>query len=263
MNALSAQVAMPADMTAARGGGRGKAAGRLAIAVFVPLTGGAVALLVASSLGIHGRWQSAFFYAAQLGVGLVVAMRLYGLDGVGLGGLPRPQDLVSSVAFVALRLIPWFALVPVVGLQLKPLVLIPALAYFLFLNAAAEELLLRGLVFKAALGLGAGVALAAIASSVGFGLLHVMSSGLVFIPVFVADGLAFCALRIRSGSLYPPIAAHALLNFATGALLISNRVISDRAAVTYVVAVVVVDLAFTLAAFRVRWPRRLEEAAQA
>jgi membrane protease YdiL (CAAX protease family) len=144
------------------------------------------------------------------------------------------------------------ALIPVIGWTRDLRVLLLALVYFLLFNAAAEELLFRGLLFRAILGLGAGVVVAASASSLVFALFHLNSAGLLFLPVFAADGLAFCALRVRSGSLYPSIVAHAGLNFTTAALLVSSRVVSDATAIGYVVLVVIVDLGFCLAASRLR-----------
>jgi len=84
---------------------------------------------------------------------------------------------------------------------------------------------------------------AAVVSSAVFGLFH-LSGGLLFLPVFAADGLAFCALRLRTDSLYPPIAAHGVLNFTTAALLLSANVVSDARAIVYVALVVAIDIAF-------------------
>src|SRR5207253_9751143 len=99
-----------------------------------------------------------------------------------------------------------------------PLQLLSAFAYFLLFTAAAEEVLFRGLLLRGIVGLGAGVLTAAVVSSAVFGLFH-LSGGLLFLPVFAADGLAFCALRLRTDSLYPPIGAHGVLIFITAARL--------------------------------------------
>jgi membrane protease YdiL (CAAX protease family) len=113
--------------------------------------------------------------------------------------------------------------------------------------------LFRGLLLQGILALGAGALVAATAASVVFALFH-FGSGLLFLPVFAADGLAFCALRLRTNSLYPPIVAHAALNFTTAALLLSASVISDARAIDYVALVVAIDVAFWAEA--TRWQRR-------
>jgi uncharacterized protein len=225
---------------------------RLLAVLAIPLAGGAVAMLVAQLAGVTGQGRSVAFYGAQLLVGAVVAQRVYGLRAIGLGRLPEPADLAWATALVGLRLCPWLALIPIIGWTSDVRVLLLALVYFLLFNAAAEELLFRGLLYQAILGLGAGVVMAASASSLVFALFHLNSAGLLFLPVFAADGLAFCALRVRTRSLYAPIVAHAGLNFTTAALLVSSRVVSDATAIGYVVLVVIVDLGFCLACNRVR-----------
>src|SRR6266571_3267729 len=106
---------------------------------------------------------------------------------------------------------------------------------------------------SAALGWSGGL-VAAVGSSVVFAVFH-FGSGLLFLPVFAADGLAFCALRLRTDSLYPPIAAHGALNFMTAALLISSNVVSDARAIDYVALVVAIDIVFWAECSRFR--RRL------
>lgn len=224
---------------------------RLVAVVAIPIAAGALAMLLAQLVGVTGRGSSATFYGVQLLAALVVAQRVYGLRAVGLGRRPGLAALGWAVGLVGVRLIPWLLLIPVQGWTHDPLVLLSAFVYFLLVNAAAEEVLFRGLLLQGILGLGAGVLMAASASSVVFALFH-FGSGLLFLPVFAADGLAFCALRLRANSLYPPIAAHAGLNFTTAALLVSATVVSDARAISYVVLVVVIDVAFYVASSRLR-----------
>jgi membrane protease YdiL (CAAX protease family) len=231
--------------------GRLHAWARLVATVLVPLVAGAVAMLAAQLVGVTSRERSAVFYGVQLLAALAVAQRTYGLRAVGLGRLPGSAALGWSGGLVAVRLVPWFLLIPLQGWTHDPLQLLSALAYFLLFNAAAEELLFRGLLFQGILGLGAGVLTGAAACSAVFALFH-FGSGLLFLPVFAADGLAFCALRLRTNSLYPPIAAHAALNFTTAALLISANVISDARAIGYVALAVAIDIAFWAECARVR-----------
>ena len=223
---------------------------RLVAAVAIPLFVGALAMLVAQLAGVSGRGRSAAFYGAQLIAALVVAQRTYGLRSVGLAR-PRLAAMGWPAGLVCVRLAPWLLLIPIQGWTHDPMLLVSAFAYFLLFNAAAEELLFRGLLVQGILGLGAGLLTATTASSAVFALFH-LGSGLLFLPVFAADGLAYCALRLRADSLYPPIAAHTALNFTTAALLVSATSVSDARAVSYVVLVVVVDVAFYVASSQLR-----------
>ncbi len=224
---------------------------RLIGVVAIPLAAGALAMLLAQLVGVTGRGRSATFYGVQLVAAIVVAQRTFGLRTIGLGRLPGLAAMGWPAALVGVRLVPWLLLIPVQGWTHDPMLLLTALVYFLLFNAAAEEVLFRGLLLQGIRGLGAGVLMAATASSVVFALFH-FGSGLLFLSVFAADGLAFCALRLRANSLYPPIAAHAALNFMTAALLVSATVVSDARAIGYVVLVVVVDVAFYVASSRLR-----------
>ena len=216
---------------------------RMVATVLTPLVAGAIAMVVAQLIGVTGRERSAIFYGVQLVAALAIAQRTYGLRTIGLGALPRSAAFGWSAALVAVRLVPWLLLIPLVGWTRDPLQLLSAFAYFLLFTAAAEEVLFRGLLLRGIVGLGAGVLTAAVVSSAVFGLFH-LSGGLLFLPVFAADGLAFCALRLRTDSLYPPIAAHGVLNFTTAALLLSANVVSDARAIVYVALVVAIDIAF-------------------
>jgi membrane protease YdiL (CAAX protease family) len=228
---------------------------RLLAVLALPALAAGLAMLLTLKLGLSGRWQPAAAYAAQLAVGLLLARRFFGFRQVGLPG-PRPAaGLALSALLLGLRIAPWLAFIPMVGLRQDPVFLATALLYFLLLNAAAEELLFRGLLYQALLGAGAGVVGAAVGASLVFGAAHLFSSSLLFVPVFVADGLALQALRLRADSLVPPIAVHAALNFTTGALLLAPRLIADPVAVGYVVSVVAVDLAYVLL---LRWKPRAE-----
>ena len=224
---------------------------RLVAVVAIPLAAGALAMLLAQAVGVSGRGRSIAFYGVQLITAVVVAQRTFGLRAIGLGRLPRPAEMGWPVALVAARLVPWLLLIPLQGITRDPLVLLSALAYFLLFNAAAEEVLFRGLLLQGILGLGADVLVAASAASVVFALFH-FGSGLLFLPVFAADGLAFCALRLRANNLYPPIAAHAALNFTTAALLVSATTVNDMRAIAYVALVVAIDIAFWAGCARFR-----------
>jgi membrane protease YdiL (CAAX protease family) len=224
---------------------------RLVAVLLIPLAAGAFAMELAQLVGVTGRGRSVAFYGVQLIAAIVVAQRTFGLRTIGLGRLPRIAEMGWPAALVGLRLVPWFLLIPLQGLTHEPVLLLAGFAYFLLFNAPAEEVLFRGLLLQGILGLGAGVLAAAAISSVVFGLFH-FGSGLLFLPVFAADGLAFCALRLRTNSLYAPIIAHGALNFTTAALLISANVISDARAIDYVALVVAIDIVFWAESIRFR-----------
>jgi membrane protease YdiL (CAAX protease family) len=74
----------------------------------------------------------------------------------------------------------------------------------------AEELFFRGFLFGALRK--HGLWLAALVSGITFGLVHVSSSPIGFIVPLAALGVILALLYERTGSLYPPIALHALNN---------------------------------------------------
>jgi len=84
--------------------------------------------------------------------------------------------------------------------------------------ALCEELVFRGVLLPS-IGKVVGPGIAAAASSLLFGIIHldVYSGGysLYRVPFAFVVGLSLAALRLRTGSLYPPIAAHATLNTIT------------------------------------------------
>ncbi len=80
--------------------------------------------------------------------------------------------------------------------------------------AAAEEGLLRGVLFdriERAAGLAPAIALTTLA----FALMHVPLYGWHVVPLDLAVGLVFAGLRLSTGGLAAPIAAHAVADLAT------------------------------------------------
>lgn len=87
---------------------------------------------------------------------------------------------------------------------------------FAVLAPVAEELLFRGLLF-ATLATKLGAWPAAIASGAFFGAIHLGNGQDAFIPVLIALGVILALAYHYSGTLYVPIAAHAVNNaLATG-----------------------------------------------
>ena len=93
--------------------------------------------------------------------------------------------------------------------------LVALLALSWTLGAFVEEVAFRGYLLtrlREALGPGpTSVAVAVIVSSVLFGVLH-SEQGLVGVVVVALDGVVFCALRFRYGTLWAPVLAHGFNN---------------------------------------------------
>jgi membrane protease YdiL (CAAX protease family) len=82
------------------------------------------------------------------------------------------------------------------------------------LVATAEELLLRGALFDAT-ERGFGAAAAVVATSLAFALIHVPLYGWHVVPLDLGVGLALGGLRLLSGGVAAPAAAHAIADLAT------------------------------------------------
>jgi membrane protease YdiL (CAAX protease family) len=162
--------------------------------------------------------------------------------GLGLGRIEAPLVAVSLCAGAAL----WAASLGLLEVQsvmwppseafletfrqlhkaLKPrdavdaVVSIAAIALF---PAACEEILFRGVVLPS-LARWLGATGAVLASALMFGLIHldVAADGVAFtrIPFAILVGVGLGLLRVRTGSLVPPILAHAVLNTITFATVV-------------------------------------------
>ncbi len=84
--------------------------------------------------------------------------------------------------------------------------------------ATCEEVLFRGVVLPA-LARPLGAAGAVLASALAFGVIHLDAAGdaaaFTRIPFAILVGVGLGVLRVRTGSLVPPIVAHAVLNTIT------------------------------------------------
>ncbi|MBV8300387.1 MAG: CPBP family intramembrane metalloprotease [Candidatus Dormibacteraeota bacterium] len=85
------------------------------------------------------------------------------------------------------------------------------------LVAVAEEVLLRGALFSAVAAAG-GEAAALVATSLAFALIHVPLYGWQAVPVDLGIGFVLGSLRLLSGGVAAPAAAHALLDLLAGCL---------------------------------------------
>jgi membrane protease YdiL (CAAX protease family) len=122
--------------------------------------------------------------------------------------------------FVPLVLVAFISYTDGIAAVSPPMVL--AFALLALLIGFAEETIFRGLILTALLP--AGIRNAVLVSALLFALPHLLNAiGGIWDPVFtVADtvaafgiGISFAALRLRSGSIWPLIGIHALIDFNT------------------------------------------------
>jgi len=147
---------------------------------------GALALAGGLRLQIDRR----LFVPVSLGLAFGIAIVVVGVAGAALGGATPVPGLGRPAA----PFLPWTAITVVV--------------------AAAEEALLRGLLFDRIRRLG-GVGPALIATSVVFALMHVPLYGWHVVPLDLAVGLGLGGLRLATRGIVAPAVAHAVADLAT------------------------------------------------
>jgi membrane protease YdiL (CAAX protease family) len=161
-------------------GGAAPAASAPAAAVFA-------AVLAAAALWGGTRLTRISWHGAALGVAGAAAL-------VALATVGEPAVLFGARAPVS-SLLWWMPLVSVV--------------------AAAEELLLRGVLFDAIRAHG-GDALAVAMTALLFALIHLPLYGAPALGVDLCVGVFLGCLRVASGGLTAPLVAHVLADLATG-----------------------------------------------
>jgi membrane protease YdiL (CAAX protease family) len=82
------------------------------------------------------------------------------------------------------------------------------------LVAAGEEAILRGAMFAAVVRAAGGLA-AVLVTTLAFALLHVPLYGWHVVPLDLAVGLVLGGLRVATGGVAAPAAAHAVADLAT------------------------------------------------
>jgi membrane protease YdiL (CAAX protease family) len=182
---------------------------------------------------VHPAWLTA---AALGGLALAVALRVSLAGPVGAASIPAGVAFGTALVLVAaacglsrptvtIRQLAWGAaaaallcVVPAThrlagGGSGEPAGMLPTWAAVVCFVAVAEELLLRGALFEAARAWrGPYVALGV--TSVAFALLHVPVYGWRVLPLDLAVGCCLGALRLVSGSVTAPAAAHMLADLA-------------------------------------------------
>jgi membrane protease YdiL (CAAX protease family) len=172
----------------------------------------------------------------------------------------RPARLWSSVGWIAALLLgfvvvtaAWVALIGAddaqetlpqeLGVDESDIALVSVAILVCVLAPLAEEIFFRGYFFTA-LRSWRGLWPAALVTGLVFGVIHAGSSDPAFLVPLAALGMGLCLLYVRTGSLYPCIAAHALNNsIAFGASLdwtweIAPLTAGALAAITVVLAAV-------------------------
>jgi membrane protease YdiL (CAAX protease family) len=135
------------------------------------------------------RGRRAAFAAA---IGIAFGLVLVGM--VTIGGAIAGAQLVPGLGRPAADFAPWVAIT--------------------ILVASAEEALLRGRLFDA-LRRAAGALPSVAITTTAFALMHVPLYGWHVVPLDLAVGLAFAGLRLATGSVVAPAAAHSTADLAT------------------------------------------------
>ncbi|WP_072924672.1 CPBP family intramembrane glutamic endopeptidase [Microcystis aeruginosa] len=221
-----------------------KKIGRITALFFFPLFGSAILALPAYLLQADNQISSLLIYGGQLLVSLYLIYRWYSFKDCGLGGIPQLSSFLWAFSFLALRSLTWVIFLPYRVSLPKWEILIPDLLFFLFVNGATEEIHFRGLLYSGTLKEISRPVVAAAISSFLFGLLHLSLGQPSWIPLFIADGLAWCAIRMRTNSVYPAILSHGLQNLLFTDILLVPQDLSPSTEIIYTVTAIAVDLVF-------------------
>jgi len=172
----------------------------------------ALAAAVAVRVAIGGQTvRDGMAAGAVFGVALIAVALRFG----GRIGLPRAASVATGIVggIVLVGLPGWLDPLPVQGLGLHPQPFI-AWALVTVIVASGEEAILRGVLFDA-LAASLGRPGAVVLTSLAFALLHVPLYGWHVVPLDLAVGVWLAGLRLVSGTIAAPAAAHALADLAT------------------------------------------------
>ncbi|PTE21723.1 hypothetical protein C5F48_10975 [Cereibacter changlensis JA139] len=150
---------------------------------------------------------------------LVVACAVLRWEGIGLGAV-HPWRSLRILLLPSVYLVLFFSIA--VALGLPPLMVIGSIVLNCLLASFSEEVMFRGILFQ---GLRSRLAIwpAIWVTSLLFGAIHSlnvfltgeMAQALVQSVAAVMSGVLFIAMRLRTGSLWPPILFHAAWNAST------------------------------------------------
>jgi membrane protease YdiL (CAAX protease family) len=179
------------------------------------------ALLLALGTIVGLRWWATRAGLNPLAVGAAFGLALgsVAVARAARPGLPAARSIAIGVAVgLGLALITLAAsAVAELGagtLLGRPQVPFVAWAAITIVVASAEEALLRGRLFDAVRRAG-GLAPALLVTTAAFALMHVPLYGWHVVPLDLAVGLALGGLRLATGGIAAPAAAHAVADLAT------------------------------------------------
>jgi membrane protease YdiL (CAAX protease family) len=178
-------------------------------------------LLVALAGIVGARWWATIAGLDPLAVGAAFALAL-GAVAVAARvrpGLPAAGSIAIGIAVGLALAVVTIAASSVAGLGAGTMLGTPAAlfvpwAVVTIAVASGEEALLRGRLFDAMRRVG-GVAPAILVTTVAFALMHVPLYGWHVVPLDLAVGLLFGGLRLATGGIAAPAAAHAVADLAT------------------------------------------------
>lgn len=182
-------------------------------------------LVVGLAAVVGGRWAATVGgVAGGLTVGLLFGAGLLAL--AALGGRPAIERNLPAAAAIgtagglALVGIALLARLPVSsspvpsGLFAGPAALFVPWVAITVVVATAEELVLRGALFRAIEARG-GLVAAILVTTLAFALMHVPLYGWHVVPLDLGVGLWLAGLRLLSGGVVAPSIAHAIADLAT------------------------------------------------
>jgi hypothetical protein len=200
------------------------------VAGVLAMFGGAMTLASSSGLGLRAQIAlGSVFLAAPALLAILLFLRSTWRRTLALGALP-PRALalsallggalwLGSIGLMELQAVLWppspeyleaFRAIHRALAPAGPLDALISITVIALLPALGEELVVRGILLPA-LAKPFGPAVAVVGSSLVFAMLHDPYRHLFTLAV----GLVLGVLRLRTGSLWPPIVAHATLNTLT------------------------------------------------
>ncbi|HAC62701.1 MAG TPA: hypothetical protein DCF68_03985 [Cyanothece sp. UBA12306] len=221
-----------------------KKIGRICVLFLFPLIGSAIVVLPAYLLKSPNWILSISIYIGQFLFSLYLIHRWYNFSECGIKKYLKFTSLSWGLLFLVIRCSTWVIFLPVTVTFPGWQVVIPELLFFLFINSTTEEIHFRGLLYNGIFKETSRPQVAAIISSVLFGLLHLFLGQPNWIPLFIADGLAWCAIRMRTDSIYPAIVAHALQNLLFTYILLVPTDLSYQTEMVYTIMAIIADLLF-------------------
>ncbi len=227
--------------------------GHLILAIVGPAIVAALFLVLAQLFHAHNSLQY-ILYAGEIIGALLIMFWFRKTMGISLAvfGLRVTYAwsyLIWSILYLVVRIAAWVVIIPQMKIQTNWLFLLGQACFFLLFNAMGEELHFRGILFTTMKNMKFrnSVLLAALVSSAVFAFFHLadlLSAGWLWFLPLMADGLALCAFRIKTKSIFWSVLVHGISNICTGALFVGAHSVDDSVVYAYIATVLVIDLLF-------------------